>query len=144
MLQNSLKNKFLYCNLWFTFRSKSKAHNIFTFKDIVPLFLCSHFVYKFCCGSYNSIYYGKNKRHFEFRRCKLFGGLAPIGKIIKDDIRFCHYTTSSDVWPNSNDFPFYLTTTAAILKLPQRNAFLSIKITFLWVRISNHYLWSFS
>ena len=54
-----------------------------TFKNKIPSFLRSGIVYKFQCGSCNATHYGKNKRPFKIRMCKLLGISALTGKRIK-------------------------------------------------------------
>ena len=75
-----MKNKLLYCNVQFVFQTKCKISNFFTFKDKIPLVLCSGIVYKFQCGSCNATYYGKTKRHFKVRMCEHLGISALTGK----------------------------------------------------------------
>ena len=41
-----------------------------TFKDKLPKMLLSGFVYKYRCGGWNAIYFGKTKCHFKVRICE--------------------------------------------------------------------------
>ena len=83
-----MKNKPLYCNIWFAFQTKCKISNFFTFKDRIPSFSRSCIVYNFQCGGCNATCYGKTKRHFKVKMCEHFGILALTGKELKDDDDF--------------------------------------------------------
>ena len=50
--------------------SSRKLHNLFTFKDRLPMRLSSKILYCFTCNGCNSIYIGKTKRHFLVRAYK--------------------------------------------------------------------------
>ena len=79
-----MKNKLLYCNILFVFQNKCKTSNLFTFKDKIPLFLCSAIVYKFQCGGCIATYYDKTKRHFYSQTVRTIGDFALTGKRVKD------------------------------------------------------------
>ena len=81
-LNNLIRNTF---NFQFASQTKCKISNFFTFKDKIPLFLCSGTVYKFQCGGCNTTYYGKTKHHFQVRMCKHLGISALTGKRVKND-----------------------------------------------------------
>ena len=110
-----MKNKLAHCNVQFAFQTKCKISNFFTFKDKVPLVLRSGIVYKFECGSYNSTYYGKTKRHFKVRMCEHLRICAFIEKRvkrddysgIKDHLLFCNHTSDFEDFSifatNNND-----------------------------------------
>ena len=111
-----MKNKLPYCNVQFVFQAKCKISNFFTFKGKIPLVLCSSVVYKFQCGSCNTTYYGKTKRHFKVRKCEHLGISALTGKrvkgdddcLIKEHLLFCNHTPDfedfSILATNNNDF----------------------------------------
>ena len=113
-----MKNKLLYCNIRFVFQTKCKISYFFIFKDKIPSFLRSGFIYKFHCGSCNAIYYGKTKRHLKVRMCEHFGISALTGKIVKGDddpaikkhLLFCNHRPDfedfSILATNNNDFKF--------------------------------------
>ena len=71
-LQNAIERTLPYCKLKVIFTSPSKIANHFRFKDVLPKKLwllkklCSGIVSSLKCTSYNTIYYGKTKRHFHF------------------------------------------------------------------------------
>ena len=111
-----IRNKLPHCNLRIVFQTKCKLINFFTFKDKIPVFLCSGIVYKFKCGGCNATYYGKTKRHFKIRMCEHLGVSAFTGKRVKGDndsaIKehhlFCNYSSGFDDFSilasNNNDF----------------------------------------
>ena len=110
-----MKNKLPYCNIRFAFQTKCKI-SYFTFKDEIPSFLRSGFIYKFHCGSWNATYYGKTKRRFKVRMCEHFGISALTGKRVKGDddpaikehLLVCNHTPDfedfSILATNNNDF----------------------------------------
>ena len=111
-----MKNKLPYCNVRFVFQTKCRISNFFIFKDKIPSFLRSDIVYKFQCGSCNSTYYDKTKRHFKVRMCEHLGISALTGKrvegdvdsAIKEHLSFCNHTSDfedfSILATNNNDF----------------------------------------
>ena len=111
-----MKNKLPNCNVQFVFQTKCKISNFFTFKDKIPLVLRSGIVYKFQCGSCNTTYYGKTKRHFKVRMCEHLGISALSGKRVKGDddsaikehLLFCNHKPDfedfSILATNNNDF----------------------------------------
>ena len=78
---NNIKKKILEISSKFlantkvsvVWKSKSKISNLFKFKDLLPVHLCSKVLYKFTCNGCNSIYLGKTKRHFHVRACEHLG-----------------------------------------------------------------------
>ena len=78
-----LKNKLPHCNFQIVLQSIGKLTKLFTFKDKIPIFLCS--VYKFKCGGCSATYYGKTKRHFKVRMCEHLEVSALTGKKVKGD-----------------------------------------------------------
>ena len=80
-----MKNKVHHCNFRIVFHSKCKLINFFTFKDNIPVFLRSGFVYKFKCGDFSATYYGKTKRYFKARMCEHYGVCALTGKRMKTE-----------------------------------------------------------
>ena len=111
-----MKNKLPYCNVQFVFQTKCKISNSFTFKNKIPSFLSSGIVCKFQCGSCNTTYYGKTKRHFKVRMCEHLEISAFTGKRVKGDDdsaikkhpSFCNHTPDfedfSILATNNNDF----------------------------------------
>ena len=74
-----MRSKLPHCNLRIVFQTKCKLINFFTFKDKIPVFLCSGIVYKFKCGGCNATYYDKTKCHFKIRMCEHLGVSALTG-----------------------------------------------------------------
>ena len=111
-----MKNKLPHCILQIVFQTKCKLINYFTFKDKIPVFLCSGIVYKFKCGGCNATYYSKTKRHFKVRMCEHLGVSALTGKrrkgdndsAIKEYHLFCNHSSGFDDFSilasNNNDF----------------------------------------
>ena len=61
-----MKQKLLYCNVWFVFQTRCKISNFFVFKNRILSFIRSAIVYKFQCGGCNANYYdNKSKRNFK-------------------------------------------------------------------------------
>ena len=57
----------------------------FTFKDKIPVFLCSSIVYKNMCGGCSANYCGRTKSHFKVGMCKQIG-VSPLAvKTVKVD-----------------------------------------------------------
>ena len=93
-----------------------KISNFFTFKDKIQSFLRSGIVYKFKCSSCNATYYGKAKRHFEFKMWEHSRISALTGKrikraddsAIKEHLLFCNHTPDfedfSILAANNNNF----------------------------------------
>ena len=53
------------CNIKVVFQSKNRLNTSFKFEDSIPLYLCSHLIYKFHCSNCNITYYGETERHIE-------------------------------------------------------------------------------
>ena len=72
------------------FKSQTKVHQFFSFKDKLPKLMLSHIVYKYTCDCCKAFYYGITERHANFRWCEHMG-ISPLTgrKIvgIKTDIR---------------------------------------------------------
>ena len=111
-----MKNKLPHCNFRIVLQTKRKLINFFTFKDKIPVFLCSAIAYKFKCGDCNPTYYSKTKRHFKVRMCENPEVSAFSGKRVKGDNNsavkehhlFCNYSSGfgdfSILASNSNGF----------------------------------------
>ena len=56
--------------------------SLFRFKDLIPLELQSHIVYKFLCDNCNVTYYGKTECHLNVRSCEHIG-IHLTGKTIE-------------------------------------------------------------
>ena len=69
-LSRFLHDKLPHCTVRFVFKSTSRLHSFFHFKDRISKLLRSGLVYKFKCDSCNAIYYGKTIRHFKVRICE--------------------------------------------------------------------------
>ena len=54
-------------NVKFNFQSKNQLTNFFKFKDSIPKYLHSHFIYKFQCSNCNITYCGKTEHHLKVR-----------------------------------------------------------------------------
>ena len=99
-----MKNKLRHCNFRIVFQSKCKLINLFTFRDKIPVFLCSGIVYKFKCEGCNANYYGKTKHHFKIKMWEQLGVSAVTGKRVKGDNSsaikehhlFCNHSSSFD------------------------------------------------
>ena len=111
-----MKNKLPHCNFCIVFQTKFKLINSFTFKDKIPVFLCSGIIYKFKCGGCNATFYGKTKCHFKVRMCEHLGVSALTGKRVKGDNNsvmrehhlFCNHSSGFKDFVilanNNNDF----------------------------------------
>ena len=94
-----MKNKLPYYNVRFVFQTKCKISDFFTFKDKIPSFLHSGYLFV-------ATYYGKTERHFNVRMCEHLGISALTGKRVKGDDdsaikehrSFCNHT------PDFEDF----------------------------------------
>ena len=76
-----------------------KLINFFTFKDKIPIFLCSDIVYKVKCGDCNATYYCKTKHYF-----KEYNNSA-----IKENQLLCnHYSDFSILASNKNELKSFL------------------------------------
>ena len=73
-----MKNKLPYYNVRFVFQTKCKISDFFTFKDKIPSFLHSGYLFV-------ATYYGKTERHFNVRMCEHLGISALTGKRVKGD-----------------------------------------------------------
>ena len=106
-----MKNKLSYCNTRFAFETKCKISNFFTFEDKISLFLRSGIIYKFQCGGCNATYYGKTKRHFNFRMCEHLAVSALIGKRVKgeDDSAIREHLSFCNHAPDFEDLSFLAT-----------------------------------
>ena len=60
--------------------SPRKLRNLFTYKDKLPMRLCSKILYRYSCNGCNSIYLGKSKRHFLVRAYEHLGLSLRTGK----------------------------------------------------------------
>ena len=60
--------------------SKRKLRNFFSFKDRLPLHLCSKILYRYTCNGCNSIYLRKRKSHFLVRAYEHLGLSVRTGK----------------------------------------------------------------
>ena len=109
-----METKLPHCKCWIVFQTKCKFFNFFTFKDKIPVFLCSGIVYKFRCCGCTTTYYGKAKQHFKVRMCEQLRVSALTGKrkkgesdsAIKEHDLFCNNSYSFDdfsILGNSNN-----------------------------------------
>ena len=64
-LYKSIHKKIPQCNIKVIFQSKNRLSSLFKFKESIPLYLRSHFIYKFQCSNCNITYYGKIERHLK-------------------------------------------------------------------------------
>ena len=72
------------------FKSQTKIHQFFKFKDNFPKHMMSHIVYKYTCDRCNAIYYGLTERHVKYRWSEHMGVSPLTGREIvgiKTDIR---------------------------------------------------------
>ena len=103
-INHIMKNKLLYCDIWFVFQTNCKISNSVTFKDKILSFLCSTIVYKFQSGGCNATYYGKTKPHFKSKMCDDSG--------IKEHLLFCnhapYFEDFSILTTNNNNFKVML------------------------------------
>ena len=60
--------------------SPRKLRALFSYKDKLPMRLCSKILYKYSCDGCNSIYLGKSKRHFLVRAYEHLGLSLRTGK----------------------------------------------------------------
>lgn len=49
------------------FQSKNRLNNLYKFKDPIPLYFPSHFIWKFQCSNYNITFNGKTELHLNVR-----------------------------------------------------------------------------
>ena len=66
-LYKSVSKSLPQINIKVIFQSKNRLSSFFKFKDSIPLYLCSHFIYKFRCSNCNITYYGETERHLKVR-----------------------------------------------------------------------------
>ena len=66
-LYKSVSKSLPQCNVEVIFQSKNRLNNLFKFKDSIPLYLRSHFIYKFQCSNCNITYYGETEHHLKVR-----------------------------------------------------------------------------
>ena len=66
-LYKSVSKSLPQCNIKVIFQSKNILSGFFKFKDSIPLYLCSHLIYKFQCSNCNITYYGETERHVKVR-----------------------------------------------------------------------------
>ena len=66
-LYKSVSKSLPQCNIKVIFQSKNRWSSLFIFKDSIPLYLCSHLIYKFHCSNCNITYYGETERHLKVR-----------------------------------------------------------------------------
>ena len=66
------KTYFPCCKIQVVFKSDKRLGSFFSFKDMIPLNICSLLI-KFTCSSCNSAYVGKTKRHFVVRMFEHLG-----------------------------------------------------------------------
>jgi len=69
------------------FKSSTRLSNAFRFKDQLPLSLNSLVIYKFTCGTYNSAYIEKTKRHFLVRQYEHLGLSVFTEKSLKYNVK---------------------------------------------------------
>ena len=58
------------CSIKVIFQSKNWLSSLFKFKDTIPLYLCSHLIYKFQCSNSSIRYCGDTGRHLKVRACE--------------------------------------------------------------------------
>ena len=67
LLYNSVSKSLPQFNIKVIFQSKIQLSSFFKFKDSIPLYLCSHLIYKFPCSNRNITYYDETERHLKVR-----------------------------------------------------------------------------
>ena len=79
-LRTVFKQSSAMFNIRVVFRTSCRVRSFLRFKDRIPEFLRSHFVYKFQCSSCNAAYIGETTRHYATRRCEHFRKSEFTGK----------------------------------------------------------------
>ena len=86
-LRNKLRDAFKKTSNKFSlrivFRASCRMKSVLRFKDRIPEYLRSHFVYEFKCNSCNAVYIGETFRHQHTRFCEHMGISGLTGKEMK-------------------------------------------------------------
>ena len=89
-LYKSVRKSLPQSNITVVFRSKNRFRSLFEFKDFIPLYLRSHFIYKFQCCYCNTTYYGKTERHLQVRAGEHISTSPLTRKMVNNDKKiFC-------------------------------------------------------
>ena len=93
-----------HVKITFVYRASTRLRNLFAFKDKIPSYIRSGFVYKFTCASCKAVYIGETNRHQKTRFCEHMGVSALTGKElsckkpshIRDHLKHCRTTITKD------------------------------------------------
>ena len=79
-LYKSVSKSLPQCNIKVIFQSKNRFSSLFKFRDSIPLYLCSHLIYKFQCSNCNITDCGETERHLKVRAAEHISTSSLTGK----------------------------------------------------------------